>query len=130
VLDSNVIISGLIWPDSKPGLVLRQMRQRGDILLSLAAFAELRDVLRRTRFRRYIDEEDVDLFLGILARQVRWIEVNIEINVCRDPKDDTLLSLAVSGGASHLVTGDKDLLILDPFRGIRILTPHPFLELP
>lgn len=96
--------------------------------MSQAAFAELCGVLGRTRFRQYIDKEDADLFLDSLAREVVWIEVDVEMRVCRDQKDDMLLSLAVSGGASHLVTGDKDLLVLDPFRGIRILTPHAFLN--
>jgi putative PIN family toxin of toxin-antitoxin system len=58
------------------------------------------------------------------------VDFDLEINACRDPKDDKFLSLAVSGGATHLVTGDKDLLALDLFEGVRILTPHAFLELP
>jgi predicted nucleic acid-binding protein len=48
---------------------------------------------------------------------------------CRDPKDDKFLSLAVCGRATHLVTGDADLLALNPFEGIRIVTPRQFLEI-
>ena len=49
--------------------------------------------------------------------------------MCRDPKDDRILELAVNGNASFLVTGDDDLLTLNPFRGIQILVPSKLLEL-
>ena len=50
-------------------------------------------------------------------------------NVCRDPKDDRILELALNGDAGVIVTGDMDLLVLNPFRGVRIVTPTEFLEL-
>ena len=58
-----------------------------------------------------------------------WVEVSAKITACRDPNDDKFLELAVSGLATHIVTGDQDLLVLDPFQGISILTPHAFLDL-
>jgi putative PIN family toxin of toxin-antitoxin system len=67
--------------------------------------------------------------LDALIEYAFWVEVNTQVTVCRDPKDDKFLSLAVSGGATYIVTGDKDLLALDPFQGIRILTPSDFLAL-
>jgi len=51
------------------------------------------------------------------------------VNVCRDPKDDRILELALNGDAGVIVTGDMDLLVLDPFRGVRIVTPTEFLAL-
>ena len=56
------------------------------------------------------------------------IEINKTIVVCRDPKDDKLLELAVCGDADFLVTGDKDLLVLNPFRGVEIITPREFFD--
>ncbi len=56
------------------------------------------------------------------------IETGETIAVCRDPKDDKLLELAVSGNADFLVTSDKDLLVLNPFRGVEIITPREFLD--
>jgi predicted nucleic acid-binding protein len=55
--------------------------------------------------------------------------VNVQINSCRDPKDNKFLEVAVSGQATQLITGDADLLVLDPFQGIRILSPQEFLDL-
>ncbi|MGC2743605.1 MAG: putative toxin-antitoxin system toxin component, PIN family [Candidatus Angelobacter sp.] len=57
-----------------------------------------------------------------------WIDVNVQIKACRDPKDNKFLEVAVSGKATHLITGDSDLLVLDPFQGIRILPPQEFLD--
>jgi predicted nucleic acid-binding protein len=57
------------------------------------------------------------------------VDVDVHIRACRDAKDDKFLELAVSGYGTHIVTGDSDLLALNPFRGIEILPPHRFLEL-
>lgn len=79
------------------------------------------------KFLRYIDEEDIRSFLAALTREAEWVEVDVRIAACRDPKDDKFLELAVSGRATHIVTGDSDLLALSPFQGIEILPPHRFL---
>lgn len=128
VFDTNVFISALLSPESKPRQALDLARQKGSILLSFAALSELDEVLSRKQFRRYISEEEVRLFLAALARESRWVEVAIEVAACRDPKDDKFLSLAVSGHATHIITGDSDLLALHPFQGVKILQPQTFLE--
>ena len=103
--------------------------REGKILLSFAVLAELYEVLSRKRFRRYVDEEDIRSFLAALTREAQWVDVKAEIRACRDPKDDKFLELAVSGRGTHLVTGDADLLALNPFQGIEILPPHRFLQI-
>lgn len=130
VFDTNVLVSALLLPDSKPRRALLLGLQKGKVLLSLATLAELYEVLSRKQFRQYVDEEDVRSFLAALTREARWVEVDLRITACRDPKDDKFLELAVSGGATHIITGDSDLLALNPFQGIQILPPHSFLELP
>ena len=57
------------------------------------------------------------------------VDATERVNVCRDPKDDRILELAINGDAAAIVTGDSDLLVLNPFRGVRIVTPAEFLEL-
>jgi len=76
-----------------------------------------------------VGEEDVRIFLAALSRETVWVEIHSHIKACRDPDDNGILELAVDGGATHLVTGDSDLLALNPFQGIRILPPHSFLKL-
>ena len=126
--DTNVFISALLSPESKPRLALNLALRKGTLLLSYAALAELDEVLHRKQFRPYIDEQDIRDFLAALTRESEWVETDIQIVACRDPKDDKFLSLAVGGRATHIVTGDADLLTLHPFQGIQILQPQVFLE--
>lgn len=129
VLDTNVLVSALLVPGSKPRQALDRALREGKVLLSFATLAELYDVLHRKQFRRYLGEEDARSFIAALAHESEWVDVNIRTEICRDPKDDKFLELAVSGRTTQLITGDADLLVLDPFRGIRILSPQFFLEL-
>jgi len=129
IFDTNVLVSALLLPDSKPRHALDVALREGKVLISFATLAELNEVLSRKRFRRYVDEEDVRSFLAALTREAEWVDVEIQIQACRDPKDDKFLELAVSGQATHIVTGDTDLLALNPFQGIEILPPHRLLEI-
>jgi len=99
------------------------------VVLSWAVTAEYRAVFSRKKLQRYLSEEDARLLLAILIRQSAWIDHPMEIVECRDRKDDKFLALAISGRATHIISGDADLLALDPFRGIRIVTPRQFLEI-
>jgi predicted nucleic acid-binding protein len=72
VFDTNVLVSALLLPDSKPRHALELALQEGRILLSFAALAELYEVLSRKRFRRYVDEEDIRSFLAALTREAEW----------------------------------------------------------
>jgi len=69
VLDTNVLVSALLLPDSKPRHALDIAVREGKILLSFAVLAELYEVLSRKRFRRYVDEEDIRSFLAALTRE-------------------------------------------------------------
>ncbi len=129
MFDTNVLISALLIPESIPRRALDRTIRKGEVLLSFELLAELSEVLSRKQFRRYVDEEDIRRFLAALTREARWVEVDVEVKACRDPDDDKLLELGVSGAASYIVTGDADLLDLDPFRGMRIITPLEFLTI-
>lgn len=85
-------------------------------------------MLGREKFRRYVTEEQLERFLQGLLRETTLVEIQETIRVCRDPKDDKFLELAVNGGADCVVSGDDDLLVLNPFRGINVLTPSDFLD--
>lgn len=121
------MVSALLLPDSKPRHALAFALQKGRLLLSFVTLAELYEVLGRKKFHRYLDEKDIRSFLAALTREAEWVEVDVRIAACRDPKDDKFLEVAVSGRATHIVTGDTDLLALHPFQGIEILPPHRFL---
>jgi uncharacterized protein len=96
--------------------------------MSADVILELNDVLGREKFERYVTEEERERFLRSLLREARLVEIREKIRACRDPKDDKFLELAVNAEADCIVSGDHDLLMLDPFRGIEILTPSGFLD--
>lgn len=128
VFDTNVVVSALLMKNSVARGALNKARVAGTILLSLDVIEELHDVLSRPAFDRYIDEEDRLKFLSLLIKEATLIEIDETIKECRDPKDDKFLELAVNGNANIVVSGDKDLQVLHPFRNIPILSPREFLD--
>jgi putative PIN family toxin of toxin-antitoxin system len=127
VIDNNALVSALLFEQSVPGQAFYAALDRGTLLVSQATVAELTQVLARKKFDRYVTAEEREQFLAMLVQEATVVEIVEEVRACRDPKDDKFLELAVNGNASCLVTGDKDLLILHPFREIPILTPAQFL---
>jgi uncharacterized protein len=95
--------------------------------MSNAVFLELQEVLLRPKFDKYSTPSKREAFLEDLIETVQFIEVTEEIDECRDPKDNKYLELVVSGNAECIITGDQDLLVLNPFRRIDILTVQEFL---
>jgi uncharacterized protein len=91
---------------------------------------EIVDVLSRERFRtKYgIRKQDIETLFLLFTLRGEQLAPEHRIEVCRDPKDDKLLEIAVEGKADALVTGDDDLLVLHPFRGIPIIGPAEFLR--
>lgn len=133
ILDTNVLVSGFIKPSGTVGAVVDALRDGRFLHLhSRATLEELVDVLARPRLEaKYgIRSLDVEAFLKLVLLRGEPVSPTREIHKCRDPKDDKFLELAVAGRADVLVSGDGDLQSLDPFEGVRILSPAVFLERP
>jgi len=128
VFDANVFISAMLMEDSVPGQAFAVACETGQLLLSRSIITELDDVLRRPRLEKYLNEKERMHFLTSVVHEAHVIETSETVTDCRDPKDNKYLELALSGQAACIVTGDKDLLELDPYRGIPILTPRQFLD--
>src|SRR5262249_4254721 len=88
---------------------------------------ELETRLARPEFNKYVDDSRRRSFVADLGLSALQVELSGVVRVCRDPEDDKLLEAAIVGRADCLVTGDQDLLVLDPFQHIPILTPSRFL---
>ena len=127
VFDTNVLVSALIFEHSRPGQAFRRALERGHVLLSLSVVEEVNEVMSRNKFERYVTAEEREEFLEALIGHARFFDPTEQIRVCRDTKDDKFLELAVSGGASYIISGDDDLLALNSFRGIEILSVDNFL---
>lgn len=127
VFDTSVAISAVSLPQSLPRQAFDLAGGRGRLLVSAATIVELDEVFRRPKFNKYAREDERLEFLAALVREAEIVEIAAVITDCRDPKDNKFLELAVSGKASHIITGDDDLLILHPFHGVSIVTPQAFL---
>ena len=128
VFDTDTLISAALSKGLKPSQALREASQRGDILLSSDTLRELAEVFRRSKFDKYLTSAERDEFFQTLVDNSTFIKPEEEIRAYRDPKDNKFLELAVSGEAQCIVTGDADLLVLHPFRGVDIKTSADFLE--
>lgn len=127
VADTNLLVSRLLLPGSVPGQAVRKAEKEGLILASRATLAELADVLGRRKFDPYVSVEERQDYLRLFARTVDVVTVGHRVRLCRDPRDDKILELALSGEADLILSGDQDLLALDPFRGIPIVTAREYV---
>ena len=131
VVDTNILVRALIKPQGTVGPVLRRLRDGAyRLLYSESLLVELVDVLGRPRIRgKYgIGPDDVATVLTLIDLRGELV-VPRHIAVCRDSKDNQVLEAATSGRADIIVTGDDDLLVLNPLEGIPIVVPAVFLEL-
>jgi putative PIN family toxin of toxin-antitoxin system len=92
------------------------------LLLSQELIDEFVDVARRPKFKKYFSLNDLEDLLTTMRTKAEFVPVTSTLTICRDPKDNFLLSLAKDGKASHLLTGDSDLLILRKVGRTKILT--------
>ncbi|MBE9044699.1 putative toxin-antitoxin system toxin component, PIN family [Pleurocapsales cyanobacterium LEGE 10410] len=128
VLDTNILVSALLFANSAPRKAFELASSTGKILISQETIDELNRVLSRPKFERYISQAKRERFLLAFVQKSVLIEIQETIEECRDPKDNKFLELAVSGKATAIISGDKDLLVLHPFRDIPILTVSQFLD--
>lgn len=128
VFDTNSLVSAHLLPQSVTRKAFDIALEKGILVHSRETFSELIDVFTRPKFDKYISLEDRLNAISIIEIKSQLIEVTVPVIACRDPKDDKFLTLALSIKADCIITGDKDLLVLHPFREIPILTPADFLN--
>lgn len=128
VFDTNVVVSAALLVGTVARQAFDQALDDGSILISVPVLLELAEVLSRKKLDNYLLEEERMRFLVALLKDAELVEINEVVTDCRDVKDNKFLELAVSGKADCIVSGDEDLLILNPFRGIPVLTPREFLS--
>lgn len=127
MLDASVIVSAALRRGSIPDRALEIGLASCRLVLSVAVEAELRDVLSRPEFSRALAPGRGRTLLDLLALTALRVEPAERVHECRDPDDDKYLELALAASADVIVSGDRDLLALDPWRGVRILSPAAFV---
>lgn len=129
VFDVNVLISAALIRQSVNAQALDFALNKGRIVISEPVLQEFEEVIFREKFDKYflVESERFEAINRIETNALVF-SPKITITACRDPKDNKYLELAVTAGASAIITGDKDLLVLHPFRNIPILSPTHFLN--
>ncbi len=127
VVDTNVFVSAVLKDKSPPAMTLHLLQRRGVLLKSTATEAQLFEVLARPYLTQLIAPASHAWLKNLLAA-AEAVSIIERIAACRDPTDDKFLELAVNGGATLIVSGDADLLVLNPFRAIPIVSPVNFVR--
>ena len=127
IIDTNLWISFLI---TKNFTRLDEIifSKKCVLIFSRELLEEFLTVAKRPKFRRFFSSSDIEEILETIQEYAEFIEVTSKTEVCKDPKDNFLLSLSLDGNADFLLTGDNDLLILTKFRKTSIITISDFLD--
>lgn len=130
VIDTNILISAVISPQSVLRQVIDKAKTEYVLCVSEETICEFLEVVNRPKFARYFQSQnDRATFIDLVQNASKMIEVVHEVNDCPDPKDNKFLALALSTNAVYLVTGDKkDLLAMNPYHGVQIITARAFLD--
>jgi putative PIN family toxin of toxin-antitoxin system len=128
VFDASSIVGAALKEAAIPERALLLARSHDTVCLSQAVEAEIREVLQRPKFRKYISDITRERTFDILGAAALIVEPTERITDCRDTKDNKYLELALAAGASIIVSSDEDLLVLNPWRGIRILRPVDYAK--
>ena len=122
VIDTSTLLSACIYPDRAPAQAVRWLAQNAIPFASESTFAEAEKVLLRPNFERWRKRDEREIFIAGYRASLSFIEPTENVTDCRDPTDNQFLSLAIAAKAEFILASDPDLLVLNPYQGIAILT--------
>lgn len=129
VLDTNVLISGVIATGVPHEIVVKGFTGEYQIVVSVATLSEFRETLRKYPDRFGMDENEIQRDIETIRYFAEFVEPEEDITaVERDPDDDKFLEAAVAGNVEYIVSADQHLLDLESFRGIEIVDPRTFYD--
>lgn len=128
VIDTNVLISAGLLPESKTAQVLALAVEHFVIAQNQETWRELETRIARPKFDRYFGDSGRLRHLVAIAQSIQFFEVSTEVAVSRDKTDDKFIALAVDAGATIVISGDPDLKDVRAYERIEILSPAQFFE--
>lgn len=128
VIDTNVLISAGLLPQSKSAQVLTLAVQHFAIAQNHATWHELESRIAKKKLDRYFGEDGRSRHLIKIAQSTQWFDVVSEVMISRDPTDDKFVGLAADAGAKIIISGDRDLTEIKTYQDIVILSPALFFE--
>lgn len=129
ILDTNILVSLLIGKEFRKYQNFIFDNINISLLISNELLNEFIDVTNRPKLQKYFNQSLVKEFLTNLINKSELVNVYSNVNICRDNKDNFLLSLALDGDADYLISSDLDLLILENFGKTKITTLSSFCNL-
>ena len=133
VLDTNVIISGVIANYGDPFQILENWREgRFAVIVSEPILQEIDRVFHypHIKNRRHLTEQDIDTMLLLLRRYGLNTPAELRIEaIMEDPEDDKFIVAAIEGGADYIVSGDRHLKALNSYQEIKIVSPSEFIQI-
>ncbi|WP_461101961.1 putative toxin-antitoxin system toxin component, PIN family [Spirosoma koreense] len=130
VFDTNGLVSAALLAQSTSRQAFEKAYRHCQLLTSVSCLDELTNVLSRPKFAKYITPFEASLFINRYTLAAHSITITESITDCRDAKDNKFLEVAICGHASYIISGDTDLLDLNPYKSIPIITSREFLDLP
>lgn len=128
ILDTNLWISFLITQNySQLDEII--FEKKCTLIFSEELLEEFFSVIKRPKFRKFFSQEDMEDLIETIQEFAEFVEVKSSVSVCRDEKDNFLLSLSKDSKADFLITGDKDLLDLKDFESTKIVMIADFLKI-
>lgn len=128
ICDTNILLSSLLSKTSPPALTIDYIRKYGMFSFSQETLTEFEEVLKRPKFDKFLSIETRQNFINEIFELSVFYEVKQKLELCRDPKDNKFLDVAISSSADYLITGDDDLLVLDRIDHTAIITPREFID--
>lgn len=128
ILDTNVFVSGIFW-SGPPRVILRAWQEKAiELVLSIEIFDEYKRVFEILT-KKY-PPVDLSPFIEIVAREARFFEpIILDESVSSDPDDDKFIACALAAEVDYIVSGDKDLLTVNNYQGLKIIKPSAFVKM-
>lgn len=130
VIDASTVIGAALKQGSNPWMVLVGIHEQGRVAMSEPVAAEILEVLARPKFANVLPPWRQAEIARLLFSNAHWFTPDIRVEDCRDKRDNIYLELALAANVTALVSSDKDLLVLHPWRGIPVLSATAFLARP
>jgi putative PIN family toxin of toxin-antitoxin system len=128
VLDTNILVSGIFWRGNPYKILQTCFQNKLSLIISPAILEELQDVLR-TEKKFELTKNDISSYMRLLISHSTLIEPVQTIDAIKDdPDDNMILECAAEGKADYIISGDKHLLSLNEYSGIKILSAREFLQ--
>ena len=132
VLDTTTLVSAFFWKGNEFELFKKIEQGKAQLFISKNIVKEVEDVLNRPKFEGAIKKVNINpnqIIQNIISVSHLVFGPKLNINVCRDPKDNKFLECAVNANVDYIVSGDKDLLSLEYYKNIKIVRTSEILKL-